>query len=534
VKIGQTLAVIGVFASLACAQLTSQGRRFSLSGTMVDGVSGRPLAGVEVSLQTEKWSAAGDPVISDAQGRFAFGGLAAGEYILSAEGSGFGTVHYGEAPDPGWVSTVRVDTDKSVVFRIVPRGGIEGVVRDEFGDPMMGANVSILRPLWREGRTDMRNVGQKSTDDRGRYRFGNLVPANYVVCVAGGQNSAAPVPGPVDFAVRVDNRIYARTCNRAFQLAPGQHAQVDLSPLAASSATVRGRVRNVPPQSGFSVYLAPEDPGLNQNSGAFVDVAQGTFVIRRVAPGRYRLHAQAQVNASTAGGAPKQLSAEIPMDVGGSDVDGLDVVLDSGGEVDIAFHGITENHIDPTSVSATLRSTDATGNSLGAMEHEDGDVHFEGVPPGRYWLNTWTSAESCVESVKLGGREVRGSAFNVAAGAAVHLDVAVSKNCGSIEMRAVRDGEAVPGAKVVLLFSGTAKDPGQIIEDFANDEGAFSVAGLTPGRYLLWAWPVAGKGAMPGPASLAAVELQATAVEVKAGDPVQVDVTLLQNEGTGQ
>jgi hypothetical protein len=39
---------------------------------------------------------------------------------------------------------------------------------------------------------------------------------------------------------------------------------------------------------------------------------------------------------------------------------------------------------------------------------------------------------------------------------------------------------------------------------------------------------------MPGPASLAAVELQATAVEVKAGDPVQVDVTLLQNEGTGQ
>jgi hypothetical protein len=534
VNIEQALAVIGILASLGRGPLAAQGRRFTLSGTVVDGVGSQPMPGVEVSLQTEKWKAVSDSAVSDAQGRFAFTGLPAGEYILSAEVSGFGTVRYGEAPDPGWVGAVRVAADKSLVFRIVPRGGIEGVVRDEFGDPMMGANVSILRPLWREGRTDMRNVGQKSTDDRGRYRFGNLAPGTYVVCASGNQNTIAPIPGPVDFTARVDNRIYSRTCNRQFQLAPGQHAQVDLSPLAAASATVRGRVRNATPQTGLSVFLVSDDPGLNQNFGGSVDLAQGTFAIRRVPPGHYRLHAQVHMYGPSADGAAKPLSADLPVDVGGSDVDGLDVVVDSGGVVDVVFHGLAENRIDPTSVSASLRSTDASAISFGAIKHENGEAHFEGVPPRSYRLNTSTEAGSCVESVKLGDREVRGATFDVAAGAALHLDVMVSKNCGSIEMRAVRDGEAVPGAKVVLLVSGTAKDPGQTIEDFANDEGAFSFAGLSPGRYLLWAWPVEGKDAMTGPASLAAAEQQATVIEVKAGDAVHADVPVLRNEAKGQ
>ena len=527
-KIELTLAVIGIWASLGCGPLAAQ--RFTLSGTVVDGVSNGPLAGMEVSLQTDTWKAAGDPVISDAQGRFAFGGLVAGEYILSAEGNGFGTVHYGEAPDPGWVSTVKVGADKSVVFRIFPRGGIEGVVRDEFGDPMMGASVSIVRPLWRAGRTTMANVGQKPTDDRGRYRFGNLAPGNYMVCAGGGQNTTAPLPGPVDFATRVENRYYIRTCNRAFQLAPGQHAQVDLSPLTGLTATVRGRVRNVPQHMGFSVQMTPEDGVFYQNLGSTVDPTQGTFAIRGVPPGHYRLRANLGYMAD---GVLQQLAAEIPVDVGGSDVDGLDLTLDSGPTVDVTLHGLTESQIDPTTTGVSLQNADPTLGRGGTGLDKDGTFHFSQLSPGRYWLSV-RAPESCVESLKLGEREVPGGAFDVAAGASMHLDATVSKHCGSIQMRAVRDGEAVPDAKVVLLLNGTAKDPGELKEDFANDEGEYSFSGLTPGQYLVWAWAVQGKGAMTGPASLAAVEQQATVIEVKAGDPVHVDVPLLADEGKGQ
>ena len=534
------LAVIALLTPVACWRLAAQG--FTLSGTLVNGANNRPLAGAELSLQTEKWEPVGDAAVSAADGRFVFSGLAAGEYILSATVSGVGTVSYGEAPDPGWVHTIHLGrdrADKSIVFQVMPRAGIEGVVRDEFGDPMVRAAVNVFRPVWTEGRTTLRSVAGKTTDDRGRYRFGNLAPGAYLVCTTGqGPNAPVPAPGTVDFAARTD-RYYVRTCYpapggsapRTIQLAPGQRAQIDLTPLIGSAVTVRGRVRNLPTQTGPSgmmigALLQPEDAfeGFGQSIGGVVDVAQGTIVFRGVPPGRYRLTANIAMPAPDGG--QRRVIAEAPaVDVGGSDVDGLDVVFGEEGTVDVAVHGLAEN------LSFGLLSANSSGNSRGGQRADDGSYHFAAVPPGSYRLTAHTAAETCVQSVKLGDREVRGAPLAVAVGAALHLDVTVSKNCGGVRARAVRDGAAVVGAKMVMLLSGTAKEPGELKQDFTNDEGELSFTGLTPGRYLLWAWAVEGKGAIAGPASLAAVERQATIVEVKEGEPVATDVPLLKEEG---
>jgi len=495
----------------------------------VDG-NNQPIAGVQVSLRGNAREAAIDPAISDAQGRFAFGGLVAGEYSLSAEGSGFGPVPYAETPDAFRASEIRVggdSGDKSVVFRIVPRGVVEGVVRDEFGDPMMRANVFLLRPIWREGRTTVSSWGQKSTDDRGRYRLGNLAPGTYMVCTGGAQNAAAPLTGPVDYTARVDNRYYARTCSRALQLSPGERAQIDLSPAAGTAATVRGRVRNLPPQAGFSAFLMPQDDGQQASFSAFVEASQGTFTARGVQPGHYLLRVQSYGSAQML-----PLTAEVPLDVGGADIDGLEVELGAEAAVTVAFQGVDEDRTK--GFTAELRGVGTSGITRGSAPPKAGEFQFQGLSPGRYRLVLRTPAESCVESVKLGEREMRGAVFSVAAGAALHFDVAVSQSCGAIQVRAVRDGEAVPRAKVVLLVSGTASDPGELREATTDDEGGFLFSGLPPGRYLLWDWALDGKGAMTGPSSLAAVEQQATAVEVTAGDPMKVDAPVLAAEGAGQ
>jgi len=521
----------------------------TLSGTLVNGANNRPLAGAELSLQTEKWEPVGDVAVSDAEGRFGFRGLIAGEYLLSATVSGVGTVFYGAAPDPGWVHTIHLGrdrADKSIVFQVMPRASIEGVVRDEFGDPMMRASVNVFRPVWNDGRTTLRSVAGKATDDRGRYRFGSLAPGAYLVCTTGSQgpNAPVPVPGTVDFAARAD-RYYVRTCNpapggsspRTIQLAPGQRAQIDLTPLIGSAVTVRGRVRNLPTQTGPSgmmigALLQPLDAfeGFGQSISGIIDVAQGTIVFHGVPPGRYRL--TANIGMPAPDGGQRRVMAEAPaVDVGGSDVDNLDVAFGEEGSVDVAVHGLAENHVDPATVSFGLLSANSSDNSRGGQRADDGSYHFAAVPPGSYRLTARTAAETCVQSVKLGDREVRGAPLAIAAGAAVHVDVTVSKSCGGVRARAVRDGAAVAGAKMVLLLSGTPKEPGELKQDFTNDEGELSFTGLTPGRYLLWAWPVEGKGAITGPASLAAVERQATAVEVKAGEPVATDVALLKEEG---
>ena len=497
---------------------------------MVDG-SNQPIAGVEVGLQSDGREAAIDPQISDAQGRFAFGGLAVGEYSLWAQGSGFGTVPYAETLDPFDGSEIHLggdSGDKSVIFRLLPRGAIEGVVRDEFGDPMMRVNVTLQRPLWHDGRPTVSSWGQKSTDDRGRYRMGNLAPGTYIVCTGGGQNAAAPLTGPVDYAARVDNRYYARTCSRAFLLSPGQRAQIDLSPAAGTAATVRGHVRNLPPQAGFSAFLLPQDDGQRLASfSAYVDASQGTFTARGIQPGHYLLRVQSYGSARML-----PLNAEVPLDVGGADIDGIEVELGAEATVTVAFQGLDEDRMK--GLTAELYAVGTSGMTRGNTQPKAGEFQFQGLSPGRYRLALQTPAESCVQSVKLGDREIRGAVFSVAAGAALHFDVAVSQNCGAIQVRAVRDGEAVPHAKVVLLVSGTASDPGELREVTTDDEGGFLFSGLTPGRYLLWDWAMDGKGAMIGPSSLAAVEQQATVVEVTAGDPVKVDVPLLAAEGSGQ
>jgi hypothetical protein len=549
----RVLAVIAMLTLVACWRLAAQG--FTLSGTLVNGADNRPLAGAELNLQTERWEPVGDVAVSDAEGRFVFRGLAAGEYILSATVRGLGAIQYGEAPDPGWVHTIHLgrdradkSADKSIVFHVMPRASIEGVVRDEFGDPMVRASVNVFRPLWTDGGTRLRSVAGKTTDDRGRYRFGTLAPGAYLVCTTGSQGSNAPVPvpvpGTVDFAAHAD-RYYMRTCYpapsgsspRTIQLAPGQHAQIDLTPLIGSAVTVRGRVRNLPAQTGPSgmmigALLQPLDAfeGFGQSVGGVIDVAQGTIVFRGVPPGRYRL--TSNIGLPAPDGGQRRMMAEAPaVDVGGSDVDGLAVAVGEEGAVDVAVHGLAENHVDPATVNFGLLSADSSDNSRGGQRADDGSCRFAAVPPGSYRLTARTPAETCVQSVKLGDREVRGTLLAVAVGAALHLDVTVSKNCGGLRARAVRDGEAVAGAKMVMLVSGTAREPGELKQDFSNDEGELSLTGLTPGRYLLWAWAVEGKGAITGPESLAAVEQQATAVEVKEGEPVEIDVPLLKVKG---
>lgn len=510
---------------LACGQLSAQGRaaakRFTLSGTVVNE-KGQPLAGAELSVDSPSLKETGDPATSDGQGRFAFGGLPGGDYILSAKVQGYGTIYYGESPDPVSIRLGGDRGDKSVVFRITPPSAVEGSIRDEFNDPLQGLSVSLQRSTWVSGKLRTVRMRQRPTDDRGHYRFGNLAPGTYQICMAGRETPAA-VAGPVDYANRTDIRYLTHTCSRSVQLTPGQRAQVDLTPITMPAATVRGHVSNLPPQTGFSADLAADDDGLNENRSAFVDVTQGTFTFRGVTPGRYVLHVQTHSQDPQ-----KSNSTEMPLDVGG-EIEGLEVQLGAPVVVDVAFHGVPEE--EAKQVIALLRSADRSGTLRGVEATRDGMRGFAPIPAGRYWWDVRTPRTSCVESVKLGDREIRGATFDASAGAKLHFDVTISQSCGAVTARAVRDGAAVPGAKVVLLPSGSVEDPREVRESVTDDEGAITLTGLTPGRYLLWSWATVGPGAMAGPSSLAAVQSQATTVDVKAGDPASVDVPLLGNEG---
>src|SRR6266849_2151130 len=202
-----TYLLAATLLALPVAAQTQAGeKRHSLRGQLVDALSGRPITDVELALTTARWESAADPVTPDSQGRFIFRGLAPGQYVLSAARPDFGTIFFGELPDPGTIQTIEIGSspeEKVIVFRLVPRSTVTGTVTDEFGDPMVRANVTLLRPVWNDGGIVLEQLKQAGTDDRGKFRIRNVQHGAYILCATASFGSAGiPSASQIDFAAQ--------------------------------------------------------------------------------------------------------------------------------------------------------------------------------------------------------------------------------------------------------------------------------------------------------------------------------------------
>jgi hypothetical protein len=528
-------AAASSLASIA-AQTRPDEKTHSLSGKIFDALSGHPVTDVELALNTANWETAADPVMPDSQGRFVFHGLAPGDYVLSAVRPDFGTIYFGQLPDPGEIQTIHVggqEKEKVVAFRLLPRGSVTGAIRDESGEPIVGAGVTLMRPLWSDGKVALQQVNQATTDDRGQYRINNVIQGAYVVCAIANFGVGATVPSSsqVDFLSRIPPRYYARSCGPSLRIAAGQRATADLTIASTSGVRVAGRIVNGVPNIGINLHLIRNDP---QDAGSqfwpgSIDSAKGTFEFRGVPLGNYRL--EADLRGQIRQGEKVSLAALLPIAVGSADLDAVELVLEPTAEIEVALHGLENNKPDADAVSLGLRSTtQEQSETQWASSVEGGSLRMTSIRPGSYWLLTRSKDKMCVQSAKLGTHEVlHGQALIASAGAA-RLDVMVSTHCGTIKGRVMSDERPVPDAKVLLLLSGSAKNPGDLVTGFTDDEGEFSFPALPFGRYQLWAWSVDESGLFVGPMSLADEEKHAITVVVGSDEPVTVELMLLKPE----
>lgn len=525
--------------SFAAASIRPQSgeKSHTLRGQVVDGVTGRPLAGVEIGLDHTPWQAVSETTTPDSQGRFVFSGLAAGDYLLFASRRDFGRIYFGELPYRS-VQVIHIkpgQSGKDVLFPVMPRSTLSGSVRDELDDPVAGAQVTVYGGVWNDGRVKLGFVSEGRTDDRGRFRIGSLKPGGYFVCAKTGSlmagENAAPTAGPVDFAARSEPRFYAQTCVpdtsksllAPLEIAPGQQAEMQLTLRSASALSLRGRALHVPPEIGIAIRLMREDAVEATEPLLAYTNAEGKFEFRGVSPGRY--HLETGVNWQPPDGPPKRLIARLPVELHSS-LDGIELPLEAPSVVEVVLHGADADKTEPEAPQIGLRSP---SGSVWAYREHQGPPRFAEMSPGTFWLVAHTHRGTCVVSAKLGQQDALKGPVTVKPGAA-QLDVTLSKDCGGIQARVISDGKPVPDAKVLLVLSGSAKDPGDMVTEFADDQGEATFEGIAPGRYFLWAWQVDPAGSFVGPANLGKVEGQATAVVVSKGEPVKIDVPVLSRE----
>lgn len=165
----------------------------SVSGSVVDARSGRPVADVIVKL-----SAAGGLSTdgrTDASGTFTFSNLAPGAVGLTASGSTYLEAAYGRLWPGGPSTLLRVDRGEHVEgihLRIWPASTIAGTVAGLKGAALVGLRVQAFRQASIGGQARWVVTGQGSADDRGMYRIGGLPPGRYKVGIL---TSYITVPG---------------------------------------------------------------------------------------------------------------------------------------------------------------------------------------------------------------------------------------------------------------------------------------------------------------------------------------------------
>jgi uncharacterized protein (DUF2141 family) len=175
-----------------------------IAGRVVDGATGRAVTGVVVVLtprpaadapRSESPNAANLPVrvLVDASGRFIFAGLRAGAYELAANRRGFVSGAFGKLrPDGAGLSFPLAEHERrtDVTLRVWKFGSIGGTVMDEMNEPVVGVNVDLLRREWVGGELRFNRSGASATtDDRGVFRIGSLLPGDYLVAVVSSTNT---------------------------------------------------------------------------------------------------------------------------------------------------------------------------------------------------------------------------------------------------------------------------------------------------------------------------------------------------------
>jgi carboxypeptidase family protein len=172
-------------------------------GQVVDATTGAPVPEAIVQLSMPMYSlnpaAPRGRVMADAEGRFFFTDLAAGEYYVGATKDGYASGSYGQrqAGESGLrLALTEGERRTDIKLRVWKYAVIAGTVVDEAGEPVVGVAVRALIKEIVAGRAQFGSasylVPSGLTDDRGMFRLPRVQPGTYAV-VAPSMQTTVPV-----------------------------------------------------------------------------------------------------------------------------------------------------------------------------------------------------------------------------------------------------------------------------------------------------------------------------------------------------
>jgi hypothetical protein len=456
----------------AGAALAQPDKPASLSGVVVNSITGAPIPRVHVTLglAAEEDRTYGGMTATD--GRFSITGIVPGSYAVTMERIGFSMPTDADATENSPLVLLPDDKRDAIRLQMVPAGSIAGRVTNADGDPVEHVTVQAED---RSGAAGSDVAG--TTDAKGRFRIGGLAPGRYRV-------KATPENGYTPAELRTDGTVDVQD---APTFSPGRvqvTAGVETSGIGIQLArvpivAVSGEVEDAP-QNSFNAQLFVAQQG-GAGRSMYGIKPDGTFRVWRLPPGKYEIRAMWQAP----GGRDFQ-SVPVEFEVAGSNIDRLSLRLippaDIAGHVEFLDDGAKPaKNVAP---KLTLVNTGVHPGAALVDIADDGSFHLAQLRAGRYRVGlSWNNVY--VASMQLGSLAIDGSLLDLTNGAGGgELSIRVSLATGSVSGNVVDDKGPAAGARVTMVFDGVG---GGIPPRFATagPGGMYSFDGVAPGKYKL-------------------------------------------------
>lgn len=433
-----------LLALAALAAAGAQTRPGGVEGTVVNALTGEPVARAQVTLAAKEnryWAAA------NAEGKFSVAAVEPGLYELRGERPGF-------LPFTDRVE-VRPDmTLRPYAVKLMPESSIAGRVVDSNGQPMDGLSVVA------------RGAGtafQAKTDDRGEFRVERLPADRYRLL-------ASPPRPPLPPEIRTDGtkelyfpdtwyaggpievRAGAEVAAIEIRLAPAPMVRIGGVVIGGSLSPIR--------------VVAEAVDDIDSLRSGIVDGSR--FAVWNLPPGKHRIWARSGTLAS----------APVEIEMVSGDIEGIELSLMLPFPVTGRVEWDGAPLEDLSKLELGLAGDARSRRSPTLRVDAEGSVHAAAVEPDRYQL--WTNAAAYVKAIYLGPNEMRDGLLDLSRGTGgapvtIRLSTAV----------ATVSGVARDARSSVRVELEPQSRPGRARHVETGKDGAYSFANLAPGSYRL-------------------------------------------------
>lgn len=525
------------FSSLAQQQAPraqkSAAGAYQISGRILNGLNGQPLAGATVSLSPVMNVNVEDrpvarpgrmrgqrdtddeipSVVSAPNGSFLFTGLRAGKYNLSAGKRGFLQQLYQQHDEYSVGIVVGPDKDPGeLLFTVQPDASLVGRVFDEHNDPVANAQVMLFRHGLQNGRRGLFRTQMVQTNDEGLYKFAHIRAGKFYVVVEGtpwytryvggrlmgfnpgvgrvgvgnaaafgqaaggrdpGENPELDVAFPVTFYPGVTDSAGAE----AIDLKPGQRESADFTLTAVPSLHVRVATQTNANNQEFAMATMTRQIFDSSDFGNVgtrsMSTSPGVTEISGITAGHYVL--QVHVNGPNRGPQPTVVrEVDITSD---TEIDASDPASGVNVTGTLRFEGPPPTRdirlvLRRRGPSPPIQLQVGPKGEISSSTPVPPDT-YDIFLPGLYQMNqiTATGAKLDGQSIQIGSSDV-------------HLNIVAARSSERIQGIVEKADKPVSGAMVVLVPADMDR-PLLYRRDESDSDGTFNLNNVTPGKYTL-------------------------------------------------